>query len=67
VTRIPGGVIERLLASFEIDERVRAGAIAAESRLLCFDRAARIPIRAKIIAAFVAEGIAESDLAGTTG
>jgi cystathionine beta-lyase family protein involved in aluminum resistance len=60
-------MIERLLASFELDARVVAAARAAEPRLLAFDRAARAPVRAKVIEAFLAEGIAESDLAGTTG
>ncbi|HXP92543.1 MAG TPA: methionine gamma-lyase family protein [Candidatus Binatia bacterium] len=60
-------MIERLLSGFEIDGRVRAAARAAEPRLLAFDRAARVPIRAKIIEAFLAEGIAESDLAAATG
>jgi len=47
-------MIERLLSGFEIDGRVRAAARAAEPRLLAFDRAARVPIRAKIIEAFLA-------------
>src|SRR5579863_3920527 len=60
-------VTERLLSGFEIAERVRDAARAAEPRLLQFDRASRAPIRAKVIEAFIAEGIAESDLAATTG
>jgi cystathionine beta-lyase family protein involved in aluminum resistance len=60
-------VIERLLASFDIDERVGTAARVAAPHLLQFDRAARAPVRAKIIEAFLAEGILESDLAATTG
>lgn len=60
-------MIERLLAPFALAEGVVRAARAAEPRLLEFDRAARAPVRAKIIGAFLAEGIAESDLAATTG
>jgi cystathionine beta-lyase family protein involved in aluminum resistance len=60
-------VIDRLLASHGIDERVRSAARAAEPRLWEFDRSARAAIRMKVVEAFLAEGIAESDLAATTG
>lgn len=56
-----------MFASFAIDARVRAAADAAESRLATFEYASRRPIRAKVIEAFLSEGIAESDLIATTG
>jgi cystathionine beta-lyase family protein involved in aluminum resistance len=59
-------VIDALLDGFDLDPRVRAGARRAAPWLERRDpRAAAV--RARVLRAFLDEGIAESDLAGTTG
>jgi len=59
-------VINALLGNLAIDERVRAAAYRAEPWLAHRDpRSAAV--RARVLRAFLDEGVAESDLAGTTG
>jgi cystathionine beta-lyase family protein involved in aluminum resistance len=59
-------VIDALVGGVALEPRVRAAAERAASWLERRDpRAARV--RAKVLRAFLDEGIAESDLAGTTG
>lgn len=60
-------MIERLCAGFSVDPAVLDAARHAEPRLRQFDHARRTAVRAKMLEAFLDEGIAESDLAGTTG
>jgi cystathionine beta-lyase family protein involved in aluminum resistance len=59
-------MIDLLLGGRAIDPRVRA---AAERALPALDRPdpARSAVKARVLHAFLAEGIAESDLAGSTG
>jgi cystathionine beta-lyase family protein involved in aluminum resistance len=59
-------VIGVLLEGFELDPRVRAAAVRAAPWLERRDPRATI-VRAKVLRAFLDEGVAESDLAGTTG
>ncbi len=59
-------MIETLLGALEVDPRVRAAAAAAAPWLLRRD-AHRTAVHARVLRAFLDEGIAESDLAGTTG
>ena len=59
-------VIDTLLAGISVDERVRAAAVRAVPWLERRDPRS-IAIRARVMRAFLDEGIAESDLAGTTG
>ena len=59
-------MINALLGNLAIDERVRAAAYRAEPWLAHRDpRSAAV--RARVLRAFLDEGVAESDLAGTTG
>lgn len=60
-------MIDRLFNAFSLDERVLLAARAAAPRLGALDVERRISIRAKVIDAFLAEGLAESDLVATTG
>jgi cystathionine beta-lyase family protein involved in aluminum resistance len=59
-------VIDILLGSIEVDPRARAAAEAAAPWLLRRDPR-RTAVHARVLRAFLDEGIAESDLAGTTG
>jgi cystathionine beta-lyase family protein involved in aluminum resistance len=59
-------VIELLLDGIDVDPRVRAGAQRAAPWLERRDPRASA-VRARVLRAFLDEGIAESDLAGTTG
>lgn len=61
-----GATLDVLLGERAIPAAVRAAAVRAWPRLAESD-ARRPAVRARVLAAFVAEGIAESDLAGTTG
>jgi len=63
---LTGGAIGALLDGFALDERVRAAAHAAAGRLDARDPRSSA-VRARVLRAFLDEGIAESDLAGTTG
>jgi cystathionine beta-lyase family protein involved in aluminum resistance len=59
-------MIETILGSRAVDAAVRAAAEHALPRLLEADPR-RAAVRMRVIDAFLAEGIAESDLGGTTG
>jgi len=59
-------MINALLGSLAVDPRVHAAAEAATPWLLRRD-ARRTGVHARVLRAFLDEGIAESDLAGTTG
>ena len=59
-------MIESILGARQIDATVRAAAETALPRLLDEDPRRRA-IRMRVLEAFLAEGVAESDLAGTTG
>jgi cystathionine beta-lyase family protein involved in aluminum resistance len=59
-------VIELLLGASDVDPRVRAAAERAAVWLERRDPRA-VAVRARVLRAFLDEGIAESDLAGTTG
>ncbi len=59
-------MIDALFAGHDIDERVRSAAQVAVPYLSCVDPA-RVAVKMRVIAAFLAEGITESDLAGSTG
>lgn len=59
-------MIERILAGRAVDARVRTAAEHAAPRLNVYDER-RGAIRTRVIEAFLAEGIAESDLGGSTG
>ncbi len=59
-------MIETILAGHDIDHRVRAAAERAAEHLATTD-AARVRVKMRVIAAFLAEGISESDLGGSTG
>ena len=59
-------MIETLLDGFELDPRVLRAARAAQMWLERRDPRTTA-VRARVLRAFLAEGIAESDLAGTTG
>src|ERR1700682_4940282 len=59
-------VIGMLLGSRAVDPRVHAAAEAAAPWLLRRDPQ-RTAVHARVLQAFLDEGIAESDLAGTTG
>ena len=59
-------MIESILGKRSIDARVRAAAETALPRLLEEDSRRRA-VRMRVLEAFLAEGVAESDLAGSTG
>jgi len=59
-------MIGTLLGDLDVDPRVRASAERAAVRLERRDPRA-LAVRARVLRAFIDEGIAESDLAGTTG
>ena len=59
-------MIDELLGEIAIDERVRAAARRAQPWLERRDARA-VAVRARVLRAFMDEGLAESDLAGTTG
>ena len=59
-------MIDAILGGRRVDPKVRAAAETALPRLLEVDPRRRA-IRMKVLEAFLAEGIAESDLAGSTG
>ena len=59
-------MIETLLGGMPVDPRVRAAAERASPWLERRDPRA-VAVRARVLRAFLDEGIAESDLAGTTG
>jgi cystathionine beta-lyase family protein involved in aluminum resistance len=59
-------MIEAILAGRVIDERVRAAAQGAAPFLGIIDNA-RTQVKMRVLQAFLDEGIAESDLAGSTG
>jgi cystathionine beta-lyase family protein involved in aluminum resistance len=59
-------MIETILAGHDIDPRARVAAQRAEIHLVQAD-ATRVGVKMRVINAFLAEGIAESDLAGSTG
>jgi cystathionine beta-lyase family protein involved in aluminum resistance len=59
-------MIDAILGARRIDERVRAAAETALPRLL-HDDPRRRAVRMRVLEAFLAEGVAESDLAGSTG
>lgn len=60
-------MIERLLRSLALSDRVRAAAEAAAPRLWTSASPRRAAVRAKVIEAFLAEGLTDADFAGTTG
>ncbi|MDQ2662449.1 MAG: methionine gamma-lyase family protein [Candidatus Eremiobacteraeota bacterium] len=60
-------MIERLCERFGIDGPVRDAAIRAESRVAGLTYPAQIETKCTVMEAFLAEGIAESDFAGTSG
>jgi cystathionine beta-lyase family protein involved in aluminum resistance len=59
-------VIATILAGHDVEPRVRAAAERAAPFLTPIDPA-RVAVKMRVIAAFLAEGIAESDLWGSTG
>jgi cystathionine beta-lyase family protein involved in aluminum resistance len=59
-------VIDTILGGRPVDAAVRAAAVTALPRLL-EDDPRRRAVRMRVIEAFLAEGVAESDLAGSTG
>ncbi|HEV2643553.1 MAG TPA: methionine gamma-lyase family protein, partial [Candidatus Elarobacter sp.] len=59
-------MIETLLSGLDVDPRVRAAAERAAPWLERRDPRTTA-VRARVLRAFLDEGIAESDLAGTTG
>jgi cystathionine beta-lyase family protein involved in aluminum resistance len=59
-------MIDELLGDIALDERVRAAARRAQPWLERRD-ARTVGVRARVLRAFLHEGLAESDLAGTTG
>jgi cystathionine beta-lyase family protein involved in aluminum resistance len=59
-------VIEQILAGRTIDARVRSAAERAAPFLTAID-GARTRVKMRVLQAFLDEGIAESDLAGSTG
>jgi cystathionine beta-lyase family protein involved in aluminum resistance len=59
-------MIESILGNRKIDAGVRAAAETALPRLLVDDPRRRA-VRMRVLEAFLAEGVAESDLAGSTG
>jgi cystathionine beta-lyase family protein involved in aluminum resistance len=60
-------VIELLCERFAIDERVREAALHAYERVRDLRYPAQDAVKANVLRAFFDEGIAESDLAGSTG
>ncbi len=60
-------MIERLCERFGVDGRVRAAALRARARTAAIEYDAQREVAANVLAAFVDEGVAESDLAGSTG
>ncbi|HEX3467800.1 MAG TPA: methionine gamma-lyase family protein [Candidatus Elarobacter sp.] len=58
--------VDQLLEGLDLSERVRAAARAAQPWLERRDPRATA-VRARVLRAFLDEGVAESDLAGTTG
>jgi cystathionine beta-lyase family protein involved in aluminum resistance len=60
-------VIAALCDRFGIDGNVRDVAIAASARTAALTYAAQQQVQLRVLAAFLDEGLAESDLAGTTG
>jgi cystathionine beta-lyase family protein involved in aluminum resistance len=64
--RVDSGAIDTLLAGARVDERVRAAGERAAPWLDRMPPCAR-QVRARVLRAFLDEGMAESDLAGTTG
>jgi len=60
-------MIEELCESFGIDARVRKAALQARERTHAIAYPAQERVKMRVLRAFVDEGIAESDLAGTSG
>ncbi len=60
------GAIGALLDAFDLDRRVRSAAHAAAGRLAAHDPRSST-VRARVLRAFLDEGLTESDLAGSTG
>jgi cystathionine beta-lyase family protein involved in aluminum resistance len=60
-------VIEALLERFAVAPEVARAARAAEARCGERDRSTRAPIETRVLAAFLEEGVSESDLAATYG
>ncbi len=59
-------MIAEIIAGHDVDPLVRSAAERAAPHLLRYDPA-RVQIKLRVIAAFLAEGISESDFAGSTG
>ena len=59
-------MIDAILGGRRVDPKVRAAAETALPRLLEADPRRRA-VRMRVLEAFLAEGVAESDLAGSTG
>ena len=59
-------LLDTILGDRKVDARVRAAAERALPRLADIDDR-RPAVRMRVLEAFLAEGIAESDLAGSTG
>ena len=64
--RSDDGLIAALLAVVDVGERVREAAVRAAHRLGARDPRSAV-VHARVLRAFLDEGVAESDLAGTTG
>jgi len=60
-------VIAELCRRFGIEGRVRAAALAAQARTATLAYGAQQCVQLNVLQAFLDEGVAESDLAGTTG
>ncbi|MGB9652882.1 MAG: methionine gamma-lyase family protein, partial [Candidatus Cybelea sp.] len=60
-------MIAELCERFGIEGRLREAALVAHERVRAFDYSAQRRVHVNVLAAFVDEGIVESDLAGTTG
>jgi len=60
-------MIEAILERFAIAPAIAAAARAASARIAAIERPAAARVKAAVLRAFVDEGIAESDLAGTLG
>jgi cystathionine beta-lyase family protein involved in aluminum resistance len=60
-------LIELLCERFEIGPRVREAALRAHRRVAAFEYPAQRDVQTTVLRAFFDEGLAESDLAGSTG
>lgn len=60
-------MIEAFCKRFALDGAVHAAALRAHSRIAAIEYPAQREVKANILAAFLDEGIAESDLAGSSG